>query len=456
MPEILSKERFLNIPLKKFFFQSVAFVTIISVSNTASSHTSNSELLNPAPKPLYITKNIPREKREQELSVRSRRSPSYDPQNIRIGEIIFAPSIETYTTYSDNVYGRSDNEREDVIFGVRPELKIRSDLPLHQIGFTFSADDASYKKLKEENYTDYVADFDGRFDVYPGFAIPLSFSYRQQHSGRDDPEERISAEPTIYRLLQGRTGLRLTSSYVEVNALTGFERYKYDDTLSFSGALIDNSARDRDVLSNTVSVGVPQTSIIAPFVYLSHKTTTYDQGVDSFNISRDSDETEIGVGSIFNFTPVTRSTFRIGQTTHNFDDPRADEIKVISYSADLNWDPSTLAAFTLTGSRGIEEVFVNSGARIETALQLGMTYELAPNILLRPSIGYIEKEYEEFSEGKTKSIVGGMELTYKVNPNIWATLEYTGITEEAESNPGGIGVEGYDKNTITLSMKFQL
>ncbi len=455
MLRVLGK-RFTGVSLKKHIFQSITFVTIISLSNAASSHASNIELLNLSPVPSNYKKAISREQREQELSVRTRRSSSYDPQNIRMGEIIFAPSIETYTTFSDNVYGRSDNEREDIILGIKPELKIRSDLPLHQINARFYADDANYKKLKEEGYTDYGSEFDGRFDVYPGFAIPLSLSYGQQHSGRDDPDERISAEPTIYRLLQGRTGLRLTGDFIEINALTGFERYKYDDTVSFSGATIDNSSRDRDVFANTLSLGFPQTSIIAPFVYISHKMTSYDQEVDAFNISRGSDETETGIGSIFNFTPVTRSTFRIGQVTHNFDDPRADEIKTLTYSADLNWDASTLAAFSLSGSRGVEEVFLNSGAKIQTAFELGMTYELAPNILARPSIGYIEKEFEEFSEGKTTAVVGGMELTYKLNSNVWTTLQYNGISEKTESNPGGVGADGYDKNTITLSLKLQL
>ncbi|PZP55834.1 MAG: hypothetical protein DI586_05580 [Micavibrio aeruginosavorus] len=398
-------------------------------------------------------KHISREQRERELSVRTRRSPQYDPNNIRLGELILAPSVTTFTRYSDNVYGQDDNTDGDVLFGIRPEVSIRSDLPLHQLNAKFFVEDGNYNKLKQEDYTDYGSEIGGRFDVYPGMAIPFALAYAQGHTRRDEPENRSSIDPTVFTVFGGGTGVRMSGDLIEVNGRTGFQTFKFDDTTSFAGGRIDNSFRDRTHFTNTVSVGFPQEAIVAPFVYGGYRTTTYDK--ESSGFSRDSRDIEGGVGSFFNLTRVSQSDFRIGYVDREFDDSSIDPVTALTYQLNFNWDATTLASFNLFGKREINETALDASSQIETSVGLGMLYELAPNILLKPELGYRTRDYQQ-SDLEIKAYTVDMQAIYKLNPNVWATLDYTGVSQEESGSTAIDTTDGYDENRLTLSLKFQL
>lgn len=439
-------------------FKVTAAVTFAGMSTSALSQTTNMRELRNLPASVTATPYMPflsRESRERELSVRTRTSPSYDPQNVRIGEVIFAPSLKTFTEYTDNVYGTDDNRSDDMLLGVRPELNVNSDLPLHQISANFYVEDGNYKEIKEEDYTDYGASLNARYDFYQGLSLPVSIGFIQQHSIRDNPEDRRSIDPVVSRVLNSYIGIRKSGDYVDMSLGTAFQSSKFENTTSFAGTPIDNSDRDRQVVINTATIGFPVTSIVAPLLYASQKTTTYDQSVDNFGISRDSEDIEVGFGALFNITPVTKSSFRLGKVMREFDDPAADEIDALTYTLNLNWEPSTLAAFSLTGDRKIRETSSTAGANLESTVKLGMIYELSPNVILNPEIGYIKNEYMEFSEGETTAMTADMEVIYKLNPNVWTTLEYSGVTQEIEDTDT-FDNEGYARNMVRLSLKLQL
>lgn len=431
-------------------------ITCMAISTSALSQTSDmQQLLSPAvsKKIVPVTRPMSREERDSELSVRTRRAAAYDPHYIQMGEWTLAPSVETFTRYMDNVYATDNNKQEDFVYGVRPEVVLRSNFLTHQLNANFYVEDGNYNKIKEEDYTDYGADVSARYDVYPGMAIPLVLGYSQNHSRRDEPEDRTSIDPAVYKVTKGQTGVRLTGDFLEINARAGFQNVTYEDTTSFAGTPVDNSSRARTIYTNNVKVGFPQEAMIAPYVYGTVQSTRYDRDRDIFNISRDSRDVEGGVGSYFNFTDVLRSSLETGYVRREFDDSSLDPVGALTCSVNLNWDATTLASFALTGDRSIRETATSSSSQIQTTIGLGMIYELAPNIILKPAIGYLQRDYQQ-SDNKIKAYTADMEGLYKINPNIWASLKYRGISQDEDNSSAGNG--SYDGNTITLSLKFQL
>lgn len=443
--------------LHRIVFKTTAMITLMVSSTSALSDTTDLRALRnslPPEKIVPLSSLLSREERDGELSVRTRKSPSYNPHNIRVGEFILEPSIETFGSYTDNVYLTDNNKESDFIYGVRPELKLRSDFIRHQLKAEFYYEDGNYRKISEEDYDDYGATVEGLYDVYQGLSIPLSFGYKQSHSRRDDPEDRRSIDPTVFNVTSGSTGFILNGHSLNASFRTGFQNFKYDDTTSLLGGRIDNSDRDRIIWSHYASVGFPTEAVVAPFAYAAFRTISYDQSVDNLGIARDSDEIETGVGTKVSFSDVTKATFRVGHVNREFDDSSLDSISDYTYGIDLNWEPSTLMAFSLAGQRQIKETSTTASAKIETSLRLSMLYELAPNILLEPQVAYIDTEYTQSGDYKTQAYEAGVDATYKLNPNLWATLEYEYKNEDETGSSSSFG--GFKNNIVALSLKFQL
>ena len=395
-----------------------------------------------------------RDQRDAELSVLTRKAREYNPQNIMLGLYTLAPSVEVGADYTDNVYASSVRQREDWVRTLRAEMIARSDFDVHALNLDAYVEDGSYQKLSEEDYRDYGVKMDGRYDFRQGISIPLALGYETGHSRRDNPEERRFIDPTVYHQFGATTGFKLSGNRLDINGRTGFQDITYDDTTSFAGFTVDNSDRNHTVLSNYLSVGAPEEAMIAPLAYLAHRETSYEISRDNFGIERDSTDFELGVGSEFNFSPLVRSGFRIGRVHRDFNDPSLDDPSALTYSLNLNWDVTTLAALSLTGGRQMRETSANAAAQLESTALLSLVYELEPNILLKPSVGWVEKEYIG-TDAKSTGITGGMEVQYKITPNVWATTKYENVTQD-ESGSNVVGDEGFDENRVSFALKFQI
>lgn len=429
---------------------------MVSSTSALSETTDMRELRNPstAVHIVPVPHLMSREERERELSVRTRTTPSYDPQHLRFGEFILAPSVEVFSKSSDNIYLTSRNQESDIVNIVRPELVVRSDFERHKLNTDFYYEDGKYRKIGEEDYQDYGASLDGSYDFYQGVSIPVKLGYQQDHSRREDPEDRRSIDPTVFKVTNGQTGFVINGHSLNVNMRTGFQSFAFDDTTSLTGTPIDNSDRDRTTWTNFASVGFPEEAILAPYLYAMHKKTSYDQTVDNFGISRDSHDMEGGVGTIVNFSDVTKSTFQVGRVKREFDSSTLDPISAYTYLLNLSWEPSALMAFSLSGQRQIKETATIASAKIESSLILSMLYELAPNVMVQPKLAYINRDYKQSTDYKTIDYEAGIGTVYKLNPNIWTTLEYKYRTEDATGSAVTSG--GYNDNAITFSLKFQL
>jgi hypothetical protein len=74
--------------------------------------------------------------------------------------------------------------------------------------------------------------------------------------------------------------------------------------------------------------------------------------------------------------------------------------------------------------------------------------------LLKPSVGWVEKEYIG-TDAKSTGITGGMEVQYKITPNVWATTKYENVTQD-QSGSNVVGDEGFDENRVSFALKFQI
>lgn len=389
---------------------------------------------------------------DESLSIRTRMNEAYDANGIRLGDFDFSPSITNALRYTDNVYATDVGAVHDFIYSVRPDLNLRSDFVRHEINLGFSAEHGMYKDNTGEDYTDIDAAITGRFDLTGQTAMPLNLSYQREHIRRGSPDDLNVEEPTIYDLIEAGIGLVHRGHTLTMKALTDVKRYVYDENGGIAGA--DGSDRDRYEFSLYNSIGMAEEARLAPYVYSNLKSISYDNDFNVDGLDRDSDEIEAGVGTIVEFSEITRASFNIGYVNRSYSDSNLSDIGALTYGFNLTWEPSPLAMFLLKGDRSIEETSIlGSSASVDTNISLGMDYELFPNVFLYPSVGYQERDYEDIDKTVT-AYNTGLDGTYKMNQNMWLSVSYRYITQDDEGADTD-GVDTYDENTYGLSLKLQ-
>lgn len=390
---------------------------------------------------------------DENLSITTRLNPAYDPQGFRLGDFNFRPSMTNALKYTDNVYATNINKMHDVIFTVHPEIDIRSDFVRHDLYAAAFFEKGKYNDIGGEDYEDWGGSIGGRLDITGQTNIPLDISYTRQHVRRGSPDERASLEPSMYNLLESTAALIHEGHTLAMKMIAGFKRYVFDDTIGLTGT-IDNGDRDRNQYSLYTSLGMNSEAILAPFVYTNLVSLNYDRSRDDNGFNRDAFEYEAGAGTIINFSDVTRASLSVGRVHRNTDDPQFSDISATSYNVNLMWEPSTLASFLLEGNRTIQESTNNGvAASIDSALRLTVNYELFPNLIVQPSAGVIERDYEGTSGGKTLTVDGQLQMTYKMSQNFWFTTTYQYINQDEKET--GPGLVGYTSNNYGVSMKLQ-
>ncbi len=391
---------------------------------------------------------------EDVLSVNTRMNPDYDPNNIRVGDFNFAPSITNTLKYNDNVYASEIEQVHDIIFTVRPEVNISSDFVRHGLSANFWLEKGFYKDNDGEDYSDHGAKLDGYFDLSGDTNIPVSIAYRKDHERRGSPDERDVTRPTVYQLFEGTLGLAHEGQRIALKSIAGFKRYVYENAVGALGEDVDTGDRDRNLYSLYTSVGMSPDAICAPFVYLDILKTEYDRGFDNEGFNRSSFQYETGVGTVLTFSEMTKATFTVGRLNRDVEDDNLKDITGMSYAMNVIWQPSTLASFLLEGKRTIEETTLeNITGSIASSIRLSMNYELFPNLFLNPYVGFVHRLYETDDEVNVQTWDAGLSATYKMNQNVWLGASYQYINQENKDNSPDI--QSYENNVFGVSMNLQ-
>lgn len=389
--------------------------------------------------------------REYNLSVDPKANEAYTAHGVRIADFVISPALDTSIKYTDNVYADDINKEHDVIYTVRPSINIKSDFIRHEVSANFSAERGMYNDISSENYTDYMASVAARLDITGQTSLPFGVSYAKKHYTRESLDDLAGVEPTTFDLFKTSAGLVHLGQSIAIKILTDVERYVFDDTRTAIG-VIRRGTQDRNQYSLFSSIGMAEKVVFAPFLYVNVKMVDYDER-DVAGIDQDANNYEFGAGTIVNISDVTRAMFRAGHITRKPDDSRRNDFSDYTYAGDFIWSPSTLASFTLSGERSIQETYeAGSSARIDDRLTLAMNYELYANLFLKPYVGLYYSDYK----GIDKEIQGynaGLDATYKMNRNIWLSAAYRYITQD-ESGVVASN-DDYNTNTYNLSLRMQ-
>src|SRR5919206_3265727 len=131
-------------------------------------------------------------------SVFQRARPDYDPLGVRAGAFRIFPRAEVAEACNDNIFATKNNEVDDFITLLRPQIRAESDWGRHALGFQAGAENGRYFDHTGEDYLDGYVSTDGRIDIVHNTFLRTGLGWQHLHEDRGSPDDVQGEEPTEY------------------------------------------------------------------------------------------------------------------------------------------------------------------------------------------------------------------------------------------------------------------
>lgn len=370
---------------------------------------------------------IPRRGRvevERGETVRERARPEYDALGGRLGAFFVFPSLTLEERYESNIFATPNNEEDDFITRILPNVAVRSNWSRHRLDFNAGAAIGLYADNNDENYEDYHARLSGRVDVNPRTFLSLATEYQRRHEERSSPDDAGGVEPTELDVYTAEG--TLSHDFGRVNASVGGSvgRTHFEDVQAGGGGTILNHNRDRDTAEGFARVGVELQRAYEAFIRGSYNIRNYHSANDNSGVDRDSTGYTAQAGLSVDFGGLLFGEFAAGYRYQNYDDPTLDSFSGVGASADFTWNPTGLTTVTANLQNDVRET-TSAGASgsMVSSLELGVDHELMRNVILGANGSLTRDDFEGIN--RTDYIYGaGADVTYLLNRYFSFGLDY--------------------------------
>jgi hypothetical protein len=369
----------------------------------------------------------------------------YDPIGVRAGQFFFFPSLTVSGAYNDNVFATDEDEDDDFITNIQPEMLVRSNFSRHAMNLRLGSDVAFYASENDENYQDFFGVADGRLDITRNSNLSGAINAGRFHEGRDDPEDTAPADELtmIYRYGARLSYLQLFNRFnVRVTGLAN--RNDYDNPGD-----VDNGDRDNLFYEGQLRTGWFVSPRINLFTQGRYGMEKRDQTPDDGGIDRERSRWGVSAGAEVDLTELLIGEVYFGYVREVPEEDTFDDQHGFAYGLDLTWLPTLLTTVTLSGS-GDFEATTTEGAesRFRNSVGLGVDHELLRNVLIGADVAYIRDDFDGISR-TDDTIEAGAGVSYLLNRNLSLDGSYRFTnrtsdidTEEFTRNVFRIGVTG--------------
>jgi len=370
-------------------------------------------------------------------TVERRPRPQYDPLGVRMGSFVLFPQLDVQEQYESNIYATPNDEEDDFITRILPNLTLQSDWNNHQLVLETGGDFGFYADNTDENFQDYYVATRGRVDVRRSTQLRLGGAFRHLHESRespDDPGPNTAEDPTEFNLYSADTSLR--HDFGRINATLGgdFTRVSYLDPDAVGGGKVIEHDRDRNVYVGTLRVGYEIQPSYEAFILGSYNKRVYDGTEVGTGIDRDSKGYGVAVGMEVDFGGIIFGDFFAGYRYQDYQDSSLDSIDGVGGGADLTWNVTDLTTINFLATSDIRETTdVDASGRLVTTGEIGVDHELRRNIIMSGNVSVTRDDYQGTS--RTDWIYrAGPDVTYLINRYLRASLGYNFAKRDSDNS----------------------
>lgn len=334
-------------------------------------------------------------KRSDNLAVRDRPQPEYDPVPFRIDGVEIMPSINIDTIYDNNIFAVRDAS-DDLIVRVKPRVTASTKFGSFDIATAAEVDRRQYLSTNSQSTTDYNLGLRGRLDIGRDGQIYAGTRNGQATEDRTDPASPLNLqEPVQYRYASAFFGAGQSFNRLRIAGRVGVEARNYEDGRDGFDVLVDQDFRNRTLFTSELAAEFaisPDTS-----VFINGKVNRRDYTKQPALLpSRDSRGYEVTAGTSFQLSQLIRSEIGVGYFKQNFADTGFEDVDGFAARAKLEYFITPLVTLTARANRGVEESStLGSGAYVVTAFSLAADYEFLRNLVVSASAGYETNRFQD-------------------------------------------------------------
>ncbi len=345
------------------------------------------------------------------MPVQDRPRPDYDPLGIRARAFLIYPSLDAGVAYDDNILATSNDEEDDIIFTLRPEITAQSQWSRHQLTATAFGDFGFYADNNNSDYQDFGVGLGGRIDVLRNSRTNIQTAFARLHEDAEEADSQGNEDVTqLYR-----TSVNLSHRHefarFYVQPIARFLRLDFDNAGDVS-----NTDRDRNEYSLGLRSGYALSPRIAPFLQVIGSAREYDE---TPGLDRNSTGFDALIGTEIDFTGVIFGEVSAGYTRREYDDDDLENVDGFAGNAGVTWNITPLTSIIFDGQAGIDETTVvyqgdTATGNLYAGLGVNVFHELRRNIILNANAEYVRDDYE--GTGRTDdTYTAGAGISYLIN-----------------------------------------
>ena len=378
------------------------------------------------------------------VPVTSRPRPAYDALGIRVRGFLIYPSTSVQGAYDDNILATNDDEEDDFIFTISPQIAVRSNFPRHSLNFTVQSDVGRYVDHTDEDFWDFGATLGGRLDITRDNRLTAVVNAGREHEARDDPEDPgadVAREPVKYWLYSGSLGFDQDFNRFNFGLLGTFERNDYEEEDA------NEDVRDTNLFGGRLRTGY----FISPRINAFLQGGVEREQRDASNRSqRDNNVYSVGVGTAIDFTGLLFGEAFVGWSLQEYDDSDFDSEDGLNYGVSLTWNPTALTSLRLNGAGGFTPSDVGT-SNLESRIGLRVDHELLRNVLIGGQVRYTRDEFQNASGRVDNRFDVGPDITYLINRHLSVGAGYVFTQQDSDDSE-----EEFTRNVISLRLTAQL
>lgn len=374
---------------------------------------------------------------------------------IPLGGFLLYPDATVRGGYDDNLFAAPDDEEDDTLLLFSPTLGLESDWSRHRLAARTGARVARHHIFENEDYEDYWAEADGRYDVSEAVNLFGGAGWSRGHEERFSPDDVDGKEPTTFdnatAHLGGEAGLGPFSARLGGTV----SKLDFDDVPTTNGR-INNDDRDR----RQHAVGVRGNVEVRPgttlFLQAARDVRSYDASVDDLGVDRDSAGKRLAAGAEFEFRGG-RAEILAGRLDQNYEDSRLQDVDAFDIGARLRWWATPLTRLSASVDRTLEETTVFDPATgtpassyLNTAYTVGFDRRLTPNLAADAYVSYGDSDYQGIDR-RDEIVYAGLGMQYRMTRHLVLEADY-----DFRHRDSSVESADYFRNRVLLGIRAML
>jgi hypothetical protein len=384
----------------------------------------------------------------EDMPVKQRQQPGYEPIGIRYGSWMFNPSLMSGALYDSNVFSSPTDKRSDIAAVIAPSLRAHTLWERHGIDVKLDAASTVYRQNSSLDQTNVSLKGNAWYDISHDLAVLTNFQIAHLNEGvgtLSSPTNAIS--PTPYDLASGDVSVRKEFNRFAAAIGVSIASYDYGSTRAQDGSIINQDGRDGQIYTLHGRLDYAFSPVLGWFAGVEGNQRNI-RGTPAQSL--DSQGYRALSGATVELTHLLSGEIGAGYARQDFSDPSIGVIEGPSYRARLQWRPTKLLDVHFKAEQIVTETSITSSSGVQAnAVQLGADYELRRNVILSAMATY---ETDKFFGQDRRDIVTTTDARVKYLLNRFAAISVYHRYSDRNSN---ISTFSYDKHQVGINVTAQ-